>query len=73
MAFFLREWAPPQDWEEVEVMPEAVTEALHETGRSLQKQSAPKAVGTMGWLFLTVLKKKSHGGERQTPKRRMSM
>lgn len=57
MVFFLKEWAPPWDFGEVEVMPEAVIEDLHETGRSLEKHRAFKVAGTMGWLFFTVLRK----------------
>lgn len=41
----------------VEVMLEAVIEALHETERSLEKQRNHKTAGTLSWLFLTVLKK----------------
>lgn len=33
-------------------MPEAVLQALHETGGSLEKQSACEAVEVLGWLFL---------------------
>lgn len=42
---------------EVEVTLEAVEEALCKTGNSLKKQSAREAVGTMGWTFLTVIRR----------------
>lgn len=38
MAFLLEEWALPQDWGEGEVTPEAVVQALHKIGKSLEKQ-----------------------------------
>lgn len=57
MVFSPEEWAPPRDWGEVKLMPEAVIEALHKVGRPLEKQRACKAVGSVDWLFLTVLKK----------------
>lgn len=52
----LEDWVLPQDWGEVEVMCEAVEMALGMLRRSFVRQSAHK-VGTMGWLFLTILKK----------------
>lgn len=48
---------------EVAVMPKAVVEALHKIGKSLEKQSARVAEGAVGWLFLTVLKKKGYKHE----------
>lgn len=56
VAILLEEWIPPEQGE-VEVMPEAVELALCKIGRSLEKHSAHMAVETMGWLFLTVLKR----------------
>ena len=57
MACLLEDWAPPQDWRQVEVTPEAIGVALGIISRSFEKQSAREAVGTVGWLLLTVLKK----------------
>lgn len=51
-AFFPKEGPPPPGLGEVELMPEAVLQALHETGGSLEKQSACEAVEVLGWLFL---------------------
>lgn len=39
------------------MMPEAVIDALHKIGRSLEKQSGCMAVEAMDWLLITVLKK----------------
>lgn len=50
------EWAPSQDWGEVEVMAEALVEALYEIRKSLNKQVASMVAGTISWLFLTVLR-----------------
>lgn len=57
---FLEEWAPPQDWEGVEMTPGAVVEALNEIEKSLKKQDAHQlmVVAAVGWLFLSV--KKGH-------------
>ena len=57
VACLLEDWAPPQDWRQVEVIPEAVGVALGIVSRSFERQSALEAVGTVGWLLLTVLKK----------------
>ena len=53
----LEGWVPPQDWRQVEVIPEAVGVALGIVSRSFERQSAHKAAGTVGWLFLTVSKR----------------
>ena len=55
VACLLEDWAPPQDWRQVEVTPEAVGVALDIVSRSFEKQSTGEAAGTMGWLLLTVL------------------
>ena len=57
MACLLEDWAPPQDWRQVEVRPEAGGVALDIVSRSFEKQSAREAAGTVGWLLLTVLKR----------------
>ena len=57
VACLLEDWAPPQDWRQVEVTPEAVGVALSTVSRSFEKQSTCEAVGTVGWLLLTVLKR----------------
>ena len=56
VACLLEDWTPAQDWRQVEVTPEAVGVALGIVSRSFEKQSAHEAVGTVGWLLLTVLK-----------------
>ena len=56
-ACLLEGWAPPQDWRQVEVTPEAVGVALGIVSKSFERQSAREAAGTVGWLLLTVLKK----------------
>ena len=57
VACLLGEWAPSQDWRQVGVTPEAIGVALDIVSGSFEKQSAPEAVGTVGWLLLTVLKR----------------
>ena len=57
VACLLEDWAPPQDWRPVEVIPEAAGVALGIISRHFERQSAREAVGTVGWLLLTVLKK----------------
>ena len=57
VACLLEDWAPPQDWRQVEVTPEAVGVVLGIESRSFEKQSVQEAVGTVGWLLLTVLKR----------------
>ena len=57
VACLLEDWAPPQDWRQVEVTPEAVGVALGIVSRSFEKKSAHEAVGTVGWLLLTILEK----------------
>ena len=57
VACLLEDWAPPQDWRQVEVTPKAVGEAFGIVSRYFEKQSAHEAAGTVGWLLLTVLKK----------------
>ena len=57
VACLLEVWAPPQDWREVEVTPEAVEVSLIVIRRSFEKQSAHEAVGTVSWPFPKVLKK----------------
>lgn len=54
-ACLLEDWAPPQDWRQVEVTPEAVGVALDIVSRSFEKESAREAAGTVGWLRVTVL------------------
>ena len=55
VACLLEAWAPPQDWRQVEVTPEAVGVAPDTVSRSFEKQSAREAAGTVGWLLLTIL------------------
>ena len=43
VACLLEDWAPPQDWRQVEVTPEAVGVALGIVNRSFEKQSAWEA------------------------------
>ena len=57
VACLLEDWSPSQDWRQVQVIPEAVGVALGIVSRSFERQSAHEAVGTVGWLLLTVLKK----------------
>ena len=57
VACLLEDWAPPQDWRQVEVTPEAVGVALGIVSWSSEKQSAREAAGTVGWLLFTVFKK----------------
>ena len=57
VACLLEDWAPPQDWRQVEVTPEAVGVALGIVSRSFERQRAREAAGTVGWLLLTVLKR----------------
>ena len=57
VACLQEDWAPPQDWWQVEVTPEAVGVALGIVRRSFERQSAHEAAGTVGWLLLTVLKR----------------
>lgn len=57
VAVVLEEWAPPQEWEEVDVMPGAVVEALHKSDKSLKKQDAHLSEGAICWLFPPVLKR----------------
>ena len=57
VSYLLEDWASPQNWRQVEVTPEAVGVALGIVSRSFEKQSAREAVGTVGWLPLTRLKK----------------
>ena len=64
VACLLEDWAPPQDWKQVEVTPEAVGVALDVVSRSFEKRSAREAAGTVGWLLLTVLKKVYRGDPR---------
>ena len=54
VACLLEDWAPPQDWRQVEVTLEAVGVALGIISRSFEKQSFCEAAGTVGWLLLTV-------------------
>lgn len=61
--FLPRGVGPAPGLGEVEVTPKEVFETLHEIVRSLEKQSAHMAVGDVGWLFLTVLKKKGYKHE----------
>ena len=56
VACLLEDWAPPQDWRQVEVIPEAVGVTLGIVSRSFDRQSACEAAGTVGWLLLKVLK-----------------
>lgn len=56
VAVLLKEWAPPQDWDELEGTPGAVV-AIPGIGRSLKKWDARMAVGAVGWLFPTMLRK----------------
>ena len=48
VACLLEGWAPPQDWRQVEVRPEAVGVALSIASRSFEKQSAWDTAGTVG-------------------------
>ena len=45
VACLLEDWAPPQDWRQVEVTPEAVGVTLGIVSRSFEKQSAREAAG----------------------------
>ena len=56
VACLLEDWAPPQDWRQVEVIPEAVGGSPWYS-KYVFRESAHEAAGTMGWLLLTVLKK----------------
>ena len=57
VACLLEDLAPPQDWRQVEVKPEAVRVALGIISRYFEKQSACEAAETVGWMLLTVLKR----------------
>lgn len=48
VACLLEDFAPLQDWEEVEVTPEAVKLDFSNIGSSLKKQSAREEARTMG-------------------------
>lgn len=48
VACLLEDFAPLQDWEEVEVTPEAVKLDFSNIGSSLKKQSASEEARTMG-------------------------
>lgn len=56
VAVLLKEWAPPQNWDELEGTPGAVV-AIHGIGKSLKKWDARMAVEAVGWLFRTMLRK----------------
>ena len=47
VACLLEDWAPLQDWRQVEVTPEAVGVALGIVSRSFEKHSAQEAAGTV--------------------------
>lgn len=65
VALLLEEWAPPQDSGEVEVLPEAVLEALYKIEKSLKKQAAHVVAGAV-WPFFHCINK-GHKGEGCTP------
>ena len=56
VACLLEDYAPPQDWERGEAIPEAVKLALSKIGNSLEKQSVYEATGMVGSFVLTILR-----------------